>query len=372
MKVKSAFPISFKALLCCLGTITAVPVMAQVKPAAHNYQITAQIANLGNEKVYLNTTYNGKELKDSTIAKNGAFSFKGKTPGTLVYGLRLGKKYMALAISPNDQIKVSGNLDQLNEVSITGAKEQKVWTTWSKSWNSITARAGQLYKLLDSIGEKGDRTYVNAEFEKLNQRLIDSVQVLIKKYPASAVTPYVIIDRFITYPNPEKAASSFAVLAPTAKNSIYGKELAEAIRINAKTGIGVKPDFTLPNVDGKLLQLSSLRGKIVLVDFWASWCVPCRKENPNLVNAYTKYHDKGFEIIGISLDHKKEAWVQAIAADQLNWLHVSDLKGWKSTLALEYGIKSIPMNFLVDASGKIIAKDLRGEQLTKKLASLMK
>lgn len=111
---------------------------------------------------------------------------------------------------------------------------------------------------------------------------------------------------------------------------------------------------------------------MVLVDFWASWCGPCRKENPNLVKAYAKYHDKGFEIIGVSLDDKKESWLKAIEADKLVWLHASDLKCWKSDLAAEYGIKSIPTSFLVDAEGRIIAKDLRGDALEKKLETLFK
>ncbi|WP_316847880.1 TlpA disulfide reductase family protein [Pedobacter psychrodurus] len=350
----------------CLAGSTAI---AQT---TGTYQISGKFDDLGNNKVFLSTSYDNKNITDSVVAQNGSFTFKGTAPGTLIYGIRAEKKYLVLAVQPNEKVVINGSLAKLNEVSITGAKDQHIWQEWTKGWQTITARAGQLYKKLDSLGKDGDRTYVDAEFSKLNQRLVDSVEVIVKKYPSSGVTPYIIIDRFINYPNLEKAKSTYAALTAAGKNSVYGKEIAASLAISAKTGIGVKPDFTLPDRDGKNVTLSSLKGKVVLVDFWASWCAPCRKENPNLVKAYAKYHDKGFEIIGVSLDNKKDAWLKAIEADQLGWMHVSDLKGWKSDLAAEYGIKAIPTSFLVDASGKIIAKDLRGDQLDKKLESILK
>jgi peroxiredoxin len=132
----------------------------------------------------------------------------------------------------------------------------------------------------------------------------------------------------------------------------------------------VAPDFTLNDVNDKPVALSSFRGKVVLLDFWASWCGPCRKENPNVVAAYNKFHSKGLEILGVSLDDNKSNWQQAIAKDGLTWTHVSDLEGWQSKAAQLYGVQSIPANFLLDKDGKIIAKDLRGEMLEQKLNTL--
>jgi thiol-disulfide isomerase/thioredoxin len=359
--------VSLSVPMLLLGTANA----QTSKPFSAN----GKIEGLGDKMVYFTTQYGGQMLADSVQAKGGSFSFKGTTPGALFYGVRFGKdKYLGLPIDANEKINITGKLDKLNEVVITGSKHLPVWKEWTKAWTSITARAGVLYKMMDSIAKapNTDRKYVDDEFIKLNQRLVDSVEVFVKKYPSSPMVPYIIIDRFINYPNPEKAKSTYAALAPAAKNSIYGKELGESLRVAAKTGLGVKPSFTLPDRDGKDLSLASLKGKVVLVDFWASWCGPCRKENPNLVKAYAKYHDKGFEIIGVSLDDKKDNWLKAIDADKLVWLHASDLKGWKSDLAAEYGIKSIPTSFLVDAEGKIIAKDLRGDALEKKLESIFK
>ncbi len=132
------------------------------------------------------------------------------------------------------------------------------------------------------------------------------------------------------------------------------------------------PDFQLPTPEGKMVKLSDFRGKYVLLDFWASWCLPCREENPHLVENYQKFKDKNFTILGISLDNNRDSWIQAIIKDQLNWTQVSDLKGWYGEVATQYRIQSIPASFLLDPSGKIIAQDLRGDDLNRFLEKILK
>jgi peroxiredoxin len=134
---------------------------------------------------------------------------------------------------------------------------------------------------------------------------------------------------------------------------------------------GEAPEIDLKTPEGTQLKLSSLRGKYVLIDFWASWCGPCRKENPNVVRMYKQYHDKGFEILGVSLDNSKEKWMQAIQADGLTWKHVSDLAGWSSVAAKAYSVSSIPFTVLLDKNGKIIGKNLRGPALEEKLKEVL-
>ncbi len=162
------------------------------------------------------------------------------------------------------------------------------------------------------------------------------------------------------------------------KNTLTGlQELEKGATEETKSGpasmIGqVAPDFVLPDPAGKQIHLSSFKGKYVLVDFWASWCGPCRQENPNVVAAYHQYKGKNFTILGVSLDKEKGAWMKAISDDQLSWTHVSDLKFWESAVVPLYGINAIPTNILVDPSGKIIAANLRGSGLEQKLAEVLK
>ncbi|MBD0368365.1 MAG: TlpA family protein disulfide reductase, partial [Flavisolibacter sp.] len=156
------------------------------------------------------------------------------------------------------------------------------------------------------------------------------------------------------------------------RNSSLGKAVAENIAFNKVGAVGTEAlNFTQNDVNGQPVSLSSFRGKYVLIDFWASWCKPCRMENPNVVKAYQKFSNKNFTILGVSLDQEKEPWIKAIEKDKLSWTQVSDLKFWSNEVAVLYHVQGIPQNFLVDPNGKIVAKNLRGQELEAKLCELL-
>ncbi len=159
--------------------------------------------------------------------------------------------------------------------------------------------------------------------------------------------------------------------ASLAENNIY-KHLSEVLRVEKITEVGKKaPVFSQADSLGKTVSVEDFKGKYLLVDFWASWCKPCRKENPNLVNAYTRFKSKGLEILGVSLDNNKAAWLKSIKEDGLTWVQVSDLKGWRNAVAVQYGVNSIPFNMLLDANGVIVAKNLGGDELEYRLAEIL-
>lgn len=355
-------------LFLCLSWTTSI---AQKNTT---YEITGEIEGLGNANISLSLGKAGDKSELFASAKDGKFTFKGNLDGAAFYILRFpGNEYLNSFACPGEKILIKGTVGNISKSRITGAAEAKAWTAWSSIWDHLHGYAGTLFKKLDSIEKAGgDTKPVEKKLKEWDDIMTDSVDVFVKKYPSSPISPWVISNRFVDYPNPAKAELYYGMLKQSAKNSYYGTLLGKSVAVNSKTAIGKRPDFTMVDSRSKPFRLSSLKGKVVLVDFWASWCGPCRKENPNLVNAYTAYHGKGFEIVGISLDDKKDNWLKAIKADQLNWVQLSDLKGWKNELALEYGVRSIPMNFLVDGTGKIIAKDLRGKELEIKLKELLK
>jgi peroxiredoxin len=232
-------------------------------------------------------------------------------------------------------------------------------------------------RALDSVYEsaEGNKT-IGDSLTKVADSLQASRTAFINRYikanPASFVSAMEIEQLYSYNPDVKAFDSAYSALDTTIKQSYVGHKIAEMLATDKKTDIGqVAPDFTLSDVDGKPVTLSAYaKGNVVLVDFWASWCGPCRGENPNVVKAFKAFHDKGFTVLGVSLDDQKGAWVKAIQDDHLDWGQVSDLKGWSSSVAALYGIRGIPMNFLLDRDGKILAKGLRGDALDKQLADL--
>ncbi|GHT72627.1 hypothetical protein AGMMS50262_01890 [Bacteroidia bacterium] len=212
---------------------------------------------------------------------------------------------------------------------------------------------------------------IEARYEVLQTELKNSYITFVKNNPNSQVSLGILAELNQQSENPAEYIALLKGLSPELQNQESGKALAKQLQSQMATAVGaIAPDFTQKDTNNKPVHLTDFRGKYLLIDFWASWCGPCRRENPHVVRSYQKYKDKNFEILGVSLDNNKQAWLNAIAKDQLTWPQVSDLNGWQNAVAVQYQIFSIPKNLLLDPNGVIIAKNLRGEELAAKLSGI--
>jgi len=229
------------------------------------------------------------------------------------------------------------------------------------------------YMEYDKAKDEGGKNKIMAQFKSLDKESKNVYRKYLQANPSSPIAMYVI-NQYAGYDiNADEVEPLFAALPASVKSYPSYKEFSDRLAVARKIGVG-KPalNFTQNDTAGKPVSLSSFKGKYVLVDFWASWCRPCRRENPNVVSAFNKYKDKDFTVLGVSLDqpNAQARWIKAIHDDNLTWTHVSYLKYWNNEAAQLYGVRAIPFNLLLDKEGKIIAKNIRGEELQTKLAEI--
>ena len=308
-------------------------------------------------KVFLLNGQTGAAENEATLIQ-GKFSFIGKQP----------IPEFKIVIFNNQPPYITIFLDN-STVNITGSKEtiEKAVVKGSKSHTEFE----QFNTSLDPYKAVFDET---APYDSvaLSKAILLCGEFAIK-HPDSYITPLAIIRFNQIADDPGKTEILYNALAPLVKTSPLGGYIAKMIEDNKKNAIGTPmAEFSQTDTSGTMVSLSSFRGKYLLIDFWASWCGPCRQENPNVLEAFNKYKNKNFTILGVSLDKAKPAWIEAIAMDNLAWTHVSDLLGWNNAVAQQFQIQSIPQNFLLDPEGRIIGKNLRGAALERKLAKVLR
>lgn len=352
-------------------------------PATYPYVVKGKIGRLNAPaKVYLIT---GVKATDSVTLRRGRFELKGAAPfpqsatlvlerqGRLQSGWRdmmLGGKMRRAYVESPDRLRL---FLEPGPVVVTGPDSLR---TARVAGGALTADYQRLNDVTKPVSNKLKTVHSQAQFDAINKEYSQAELAFVKAHPTSWVSLEALQQmRQMGPPQYAEVAPLYAALTLAQRASPPGQQYGELLAGLKATTLGAPaPAFTLFTPGGQPVSLADYRGKYVLVDFWASWCGPCRQENPAVLKAYEAFKGRNFQVLGVSLDEEKtrQKWVQAIADDHMPWAQVSDLRGFASETAQQYGVKAIPQNFLVDPSGKIVASNLRGEELATTLAKFIK
>lgn len=344
--------------------ITAALAITSLSAIAQGYKITGKTSGIKDSTwLYLRTTVPEKNI-DSCMVFNSRFKLSGhiNEQATQVY-LYTAKytNYVGFWLE-NKPMTIDVKAGEFKKGTITGSAAEDEERALYKAKALITNREDSLSNALEHL-----RALYKTAREADKQFDIDYV----KAHPQSLIAAN-MLDIYATTWGKDITASLYQNLSPGMKNTKYGQHISNYISLNRNVNVGDKyVDFELPDTGGKPVKLSDIKSKYILLEFWSSLCGPCRESNPDLIKTYNTYKEKGFTILGVSLDENKERWVKAIKDDHLPWPNISDLKGDQNRAGLIYGISAVPSNFLIDENGTIIAKDLRGEDLNIKLKSLL-
>ncbi len=357
--------------------ILSVAFLAACQPKG--YQITGTLEGATTGKVFLNNLKKGQPTPiDTAEIVDGTFTFTGSVEGPeLFIAFVEGQQAPAAFFVENTNISITGDVTKLNEAEVVGSESNDIFAKLNKEVPG-NERMKQMQQEFMQAQMSQDQEKMQVLSEEANSIMEDQKAYYEKFLEANATNA---VGALMTVSMAQsKPLDEVKELAATLEASLpghkYVAEVYEIIETREKMEAGatatkegnVAPDFTLLSTDGKEIALSSFRGKYVLVDFWASWCGPCRQENPNVVKAYNKYNSKGFEVLSVSVDDDEAKWLEAIKADGLSWTQVRDTD---KSVGTQYNVKQIPTTLLLDKEGVIIAKNLRGEALEAKLAELL-
>jgi len=343
-----------------------------------HYVVKGNIEGSDTVTFYLQKRESGKTVSiDSAVSKKGKFTLKGgkiSYPQMVLLIAGDTRKRTSFYLE-NSEITITGSLDSLFKAKITGSKTQDEYKTFVESNKVLSDSYSKLYIKFQAASQAGDTSNISElqkQVEGIQTEMKNNQKDFVKNNPKSYVSPSILSS--LSYLMEAEEIESMINGLDTAVASVPQiVSLKERVVVMKSVAVGQKaPDFTMEDVDGKPVSLSSRLGsKLLLLDFWAAWCEPCRQENPNVVKVYKEFHKKGFDVFGVSLDQSKENWLKAIADDKLTWTQVSDLQRGNNSAALLYSVNAIPANFLLDETGTIIGRNLRGDDLYKKVNEIL-
>jgi len=361
---------------------------SEKKEGDFSFELSGTIKNGGGKKLYLDKLENQSwiHLDSTEIGSDGSYKFKGALTEPDYALLQLDTQNVLLIIDEHN-IKFNSDLTDLpGNASVEGSKATAEYLTFFNQMNVLQKAQNKLQQkgmLFQMKKQEDSIPAIMAELkglqEKVRKLTVASIDSVLPSLSVFSMVNY--LDFQSELPYLKKVADEMNKAYPNSKyTKLLSSEVQKALAMKkqeeekeklSKVGVGKKaPEIALPNPNGKIIKLSDFKGKYVMIDFWASWCGPCRMENPHVVELYKKYKDKGFTILGVSLDEDKEKWKNAIMKDGLVWEQISDLKGWASSVNPVYEVQAIPLTYLIDKDGTIIAKNLRGQDLTNKLEEL--
>ncbi|HEY4965326.1 MAG TPA: TlpA disulfide reductase family protein [Puia sp.] len=348
-------------------------VVAHQEKKDSSYAIIGKVTGQDSGMIYIIHRQTGKT--DSAALDHGFFKFSGKADTAEFCRISLDDHQKSFFLE-NGKISILITKDSMKQAQITGTRTQDEFNYFQIQLSKpLTDKMAELEKSYDAANKEKNQKAIDSLDKAFDGLDVEQKQLVIeyaKTHPASLLSAFEIYSNFLYNFRLGQLDSAYQLLDPVARATYFGKQVQNTIEKTKLTSVGSPaPDFSNHDANGKAVSLSSFKGNYVLLDFWASWCGPCRRENPAVVKAYQQFHNKGFNIFGVSLDDTKADWLAAIQKDRLNWTQVSELKGWDADVVSLYGIKAIPMNFLLDKNGIIVARGLRGDELNAELEKLL-
>ncbi|MDR1170681.1 MAG: AhpC/TSA family protein [Prevotellaceae bacterium] len=350
---------------------------------AHLYKITGQISSdsMEGQTVYLENLLwymqlSNQKSYDSAVIHNKKFELKGNADSSYIALLTVNGSPVTIVFVENGNISVDIP-DDVSQTVVTGTKLNDLFNLYGERIKPVKNKLQELMQYAQSQQQTPELQFeLEEKYEALSKEILRITIKFLDENPGTILSAYLLVSTMSQDISPETISNIYETFDENVKNSVFGKIISKELdRAKAAeiTAGEMFRDMTMKTPDDKDISISDYagKGKYVLLDFWASWCGPCRAENPNVVALYKEYKDKDFEIIGVSLDNNRDAWIKGISDDGITWPQMSDLKGWDSYATVKYKVQSIPFTVLLDKEGKVIATNLRGADLKNKLETLI-